>query len=45
MKRYLILHKDRNATYKYFLSPHNGGYILTILYYDKIGTWTKSEEV
>ncbi len=47
MKKFKVNHSDRNATYTYYLGKNDdiGKFILTILYYDKKGSWSNDEEI
>jgi hypothetical protein len=47
MKKFKVHHSDRNATYVYYIGKNDNinKYVLTILYYDKIGSWKTEEDV
>jgi hypothetical protein len=47
MKKFKVHHLDRNATYVYYIEKNDNinKYVLTILYYHKIGSWKKEEDV
>ena len=46
MKKYMVHHNGRDATYMYFLSPHGKDmHVLSILYYDRKSNWINQDTI